>query len=54
MNWRDDIKAMLASVGGMGVQFADIDALIKLTIGVLTIAYLSMKIYHLAKGQKDE
>ncbi len=48
----DDLKAVTASVVGVGVQFSTMDVQIKVAVGVLSSIYLSLRIVKLLRDWK--
>ncbi|MCX7915077.1 MAG: hypothetical protein N3A53_02075 [Verrucomicrobiae bacterium] len=49
----DDVRVVIASATGISAQLADIDVIIKIMVGVVTIIYISCKTVKLIKGNKE-
>lgn len=52
MTW-DDVKVVVASVTGLGVQLTDIELLVKIGVGIATIVYIVAKTVTMLKGKKE-
>lgn len=53
MNIWDDVKVMLASATGLGVQFTDIEVLVKIGVGLASLVYIVVKTVKLIQNGKD-
>lgn len=53
VNFREDMRTMLAAVGGLGAQFTGIELGLKIAVGALTCVYLCIRIWKLVKTGKD-
>lgn len=51
----DDVRVVIASATGLGVQLANIDVIIKILVGIATICYITSKTIKLwqNKSEKD-
>lgn len=53
ITWREDMRTMLAAVGGLGAQFTGLELGLKIAVGALTCVYLSIRIWKLVKTGKE-
>jgi threonine/homoserine/homoserine lactone efflux protein len=51
---KDDIKTVCVGVGGLLAQFAAIELVLKVAVGVATLVYLLLRIWKLLKGKDEE
>ena len=53
IDW-DDVRVMLASATGLGVQFAEIELVVKIAVGLASLVYIVVKTVRLIQNRKDD